>query len=239
MLIAAAADRWHVAPEQGRTASSIVYGPANQKALYAELAEDAARRPIPEKVRLKDPSEFRLIGKPTRRLDGRAKSNGSQKFGIDLDLPGMKVALLARPPVFFGRVRSFDDTDARKVAGVVDVFEIPLAKGKGGAVAVVADRFWTAKQARDRLNIDWDLSGVEHADTGELRSRFNELARTTGKIAVNRGDAKAMDIVGADNRIVAEYEFPYLAIGRCRSSRYETRARPRARAGSHSISSIL
>jgi isoquinoline 1-oxidoreductase beta subunit len=211
MLIAAAADRWHVAPEQCRTANSIVYGPANQKASYAELAEDAARRPIPAKVRLKDRSEFRLIGKPTRRLDGRAKSNGSQKFGIDLDFPGMKVALLARPPVFFGRVRSFDDADARKVPGVVDVFEIPLAKGKGSAVAIVADRFWAAKQARDRLSIDWDLSGVEHADTSELRSRFNELARTTGKIAVNRGDAKEMDTIGADHRIVAEYEFPYLA----------------------------
>jgi isoquinoline 1-oxidoreductase beta subunit len=211
MLIAAAAERWHVAPEQCRTANSTVYGPANRKASYAELAEDAARRPIPEKVRLKDPSEFRLIGKPTRRLDGRAKSNGSQKFTIDLDFPGMKVALLARPPVFFGRVRSFDDAEARKVPGIVDIFEIPLAKGKGSAVAVVADRFWAAKQARDRLVIDWDLSGVEHADTNELRSRFNELARTTGKIAMNRGDAKAMDAIGADNRIVAEYDFPYLA----------------------------
>jgi len=78
-------------------------------------------------------------------------------------------------------------------------------------VAVVADRFWAAKQARDRLNIDWDLSGVEHADTSELRSRFNELARTTGRIAVNRGDAKTMDTVGPDHRVVAEYEFPYLA----------------------------
>src|SRR5258708_4235089 len=211
MLLAAAAERWPFAPEQCRTANSIVYGPANQKAAYAELAEDAARRPIPGKVHLKDPSEFRLIGKPTRRVDGRAKSNGSQKFSIDLDFPGMKVALFARPPVFFGRVRSFDDVDARKVPGVVDVFEIPLAKGKGSAVAVVADRFWAAKQARDRLNIDWDLSGVEHADTSELRHRFNELARTTGKIAVNRGDAKAMDTIGTDNRIVAEYEFPYLA----------------------------
>jgi isoquinoline 1-oxidoreductase beta subunit len=211
MLIAAAADRWHVAPEQCRTAKSVVYGPANQKASYAELTEDAARRAIPEKAQLKDPSEFRLIGKPTRRLDGRAKSNGSQKFSIDLDFPGMKVALLARPPVFFGRVRSFDDADARKVPGVVDVFEIPLAKGKGSAVAIVADRFWAAKQARDRLRIDWDLSGVEHADTSELRGRFNELARTTGKIAVNRGDANAIDAIGADHRIVAEYELPYLA----------------------------
>ncbi|HXA18164.1 MAG TPA: molybdopterin cofactor-binding domain-containing protein [Thermoanaerobaculia bacterium] len=211
MLIAAAADRWHVTPEQCRTANSVAYGPAGQKASYAELAEDATRRPIPEKVRLKDPSEFRLIGKPMRRLDGRAKSNGSQQFGIDLDFPGMKIALLARPPVFFGRVRRFDDSEARKIAGVADVFEIPLAKGKGSAVAVVADRFWAAKQARDRLIIDWDLSGVEHADTIELRKRFNELARTTGRIAATRGDAKAMEGIATDNRIVAEYDFPYLA----------------------------
>ena len=211
MLVATAAQRWNVRPEQCRTANSVVYGPAGQKASYAELAEDAARMPIPEKVRLKDPSEFRLIGKPTRRLDGRAKSDGSQKFGIDADVPGMKIALLARPPVFFGRVRSFDDTGARAIAGVTDVFEIPLAKAKGSAVAVVADRFWAAKQARDRLKIDWDLSGVEHADTDELRSRFQQLARTTGRIAVNRGDASAVDRVAPENRIVAEYDFPYLA----------------------------
>lgn len=211
MLIAAAAELWHVTPEQCRTANSVVYGPADQRASYADLAEAAARFPIPEKVQLKDPTEFRLIGKPTPRLDGRAKSTGSQKFTIDLDFPGMKVALLARPPVFFGRVRSFEDADARKIPGVVDVFEIPLAKGKGSAIAVVADRFWAAKQARDRLRIEWDLSTVEHADTGELRSRYNELARTPGKVAVNRGDAKAVDAIGSDNRIVAEYEFPYLA----------------------------
>jgi isoquinoline 1-oxidoreductase beta subunit len=211
MLIAAAAERWQVTPDQCHTANSIVYGPANQKASYADLAEDAARLSIPEKVQLKDPSEFRLIGKPTRRLDGRAKSTGTQQFVIDLDFPGMKVALLARPPVFFGRVLRFDDADARTVPGVVDIFEIPLAKGKGSAVAVVADRFWAAKQARDRLKIEWDLSAVEQADTSELRSRFSELARTTGMIAVNRGDPKTFDIIGDDHRIVAEYEFPYLA----------------------------
>lgn len=211
MLVAAAADRWQVRPEQCRTVDSVVHGPAGQTASYAELAEDAAHRPIPTSVRLKEPSEFRLIGKPTRRLDSRAKSDGSQKFGIDMDLPGMKVALLSRPPVFFGRVRSFDDAKARKLAGGVDIFEIPLAKGKGSAVAVVADRFWTAKQARDRLEIDWDLSGVEHADTNELRDRFRELARTPGRTAVDRGHAHAVDDIAPDRRIDAEYDFPYLA----------------------------
>jgi isoquinoline 1-oxidoreductase beta subunit len=211
MLISAAADRWRVTPDQCRAANSVVYGPADQSATYADLADAAARQPIPEKVRLKDPSEFRLIGKPMRRLDSRAKSNGSQKFSLDLDLPGMKVALLARPPVFGGRVRSFDDKDARKIAGVANIFEIPLAKGTGTAVAVVADRFWTAKQARDRLEIEWDLSGIEHVDSYKLRARFKELAHTKGNVALARGDETAIDRIPADRRIVAEYDFPYLA----------------------------
>jgi len=209
MLVATAADRWHVSPDQCRTANSVVYGPGNQTARYAELADEAGRKPVPDKVRLKQPSEFRLIGKRVRRLDSRAKCDGSQKFGLDLDLPGMKVALIARPPVFGGRVRSFTDKEARSIAGVRDVFEIPLAKGT--ALAVVADRFWTAKQARDRLKIEWDLSGVEHADSQQLSTKYKELARTTGNVAVSNGDQKALDAMAPANRMVAEYEFPYLA----------------------------
>jgi isoquinoline 1-oxidoreductase subunit beta len=209
MLIAAAADRWHVTPDQCRTANSVVYGQGNQSARYAELVNEAARKQVPDKVRLKNPSEFRLIGKKVRRLDSRAKCDGSQKFGLDLDLPGMKVAVVAHPPVFSGRVRTIDDKEARSIKGVREVFEIPLVKGTG--VAVVADRFWTAKQARDRLKIDWDLSGIEHPDSSELWTRYKELVRTTGNVAVNRGDQTAMDRIPAANRIVAEYEFPYLA----------------------------
>src|SRR5262245_10877231 len=100
MLIAAAADGWRVSPASCRTEASVVYGPNKQAAKYAELADAAARKPAPEKVALKDPNEFRLIGKKVRRLDSRAKCDGLQKFGLDLDLPGMKVALVARPPVF-------------------------------------------------------------------------------------------------------------------------------------------
>jgi len=121
----------------------------------------------------------------------------------------MKIALVAHPPVFGGRLKSVDDRDARSLEGVRDVFEIPLAKGRG--VAVVADRFWTAKQARDRLQIDWDLSGVEQADTVQLLARYKQLATTDGKIALSRGDTTALDRVPRANRIVAEYEFPFLA----------------------------
>jgi len=209
MLIAAAADRWHVSPDQCRTENSVVYGPTGKSARYAELANHAARQPVPERVRLKNPSEFRLIGKKVPRLDSRPKCDGSQKFGLDLDLPGLKVAVVAHPPVFGGRVRMFDDKEARNLAGVKDVFEIPLVKGSG--VAVVADKFWTAKQARDRLKIDWDLSGVELADTSQLWIKFKQLARTPGGVAVARGDDNSLDRIPAARRIIAEYEFPYLA----------------------------
>ena len=209
MLVSAAADRWHVSPDQCRTENSVVYGPANKSARYSELAKDAARKPVPENVRLKNPSEFRLIGKRVRRLDSKDKCDGSQKFGLDLDLPGMRTAVVAHPPVFGGRVKSFNDKEARALDGVRDVFEIPLAKGTG--VAVVADRFWTAKQARDRLQIDWDLAGIEHPDSTQLWSKYKQLVRTTGNTAVSRGDVKVIDRTAARNRIVAEYEFPYLA----------------------------
>ena len=209
MLVAAAAEKWKVAPDQCRTEASVVHGPGGKSATYAELAEAAARQPVPAAVQLKDPSKFRLIGQKVRRLDSRPKCDGSLKFGLDLDLPGMKTAVVAHPPVFGGRVKSLDDKDARGVEGVREVFEIPLVKGSG--VAVVADKFWTAKQARDRLKIEWDLSAVEHADTAQLRAKYKELARTSGNVAVNRGDPKAMDAIAAANRLVVEYEFPYLA----------------------------
>ncbi len=171
MLIATAADRWHVTPEQCRTAHSVVSGPGNQSARYAELANDAARKPVPEKVVLKNPSEFQLIGKRVRRLDSQPKCDGSQKFGLDLDLPGMKIAVIAHPPVFGGRVKSVDDSEARKIGGVRDVFEIPLVKGSG--VAVVADG---ARSIEDRL--------------GSIRNRTREQFRLIYQVPRNGSHAR-------------------------------------------------
>jgi isoquinoline 1-oxidoreductase beta subunit len=209
MLVAAAAQQWGVSPAQCRTEASVVYGPGGQSARYAELAEAAAKQPLPATVSLKDPSQFRLVGRRVRRLDSRAKCDGSLKFGLDLDLPGMQMAVVARPPVFGARVKRFDDEGARRIAGVRDVFEIPLARGTG--VAVVADRFWAAKQARDGLKIDWDLSAVERPDSALLWTKYKTLASMPGKVAASRGDQKKIDTFVAPNRIVAEYEFPYLA----------------------------
>ncbi|MDT7603611.1 MAG: isoquinoline 1-oxidoreductase subunit beta [Acidobacteriota bacterium] len=209
MLVAVAAQRWHVAPETCRTQDSVVHGSNGQTIRYAELADEAARQPVPVTVRLKEPSEFRLVGKKVRRLDSRPKCDGSLKFGLDLDLPGMKVAVVARPPVFGAKVKGFDDKAARATEGVRDVFEIPVTRG-GTGVAVVADKFWTAKRARDLLKIEWDFSGVKRADSSQLREQYKQLARTTGLKSVALGDANALDAVADANRIVAEYEFPYL-----------------------------
>ena len=209
MLIATAATRWNVSPDTCRTSNSVVRGPNNQSARYADLVADLARQPVPQNVRLKAPSEFTLIGKRTRRMDSRPKCDGSQAFGLDFYAAGLKVAVVAHPPVFGGRVKAFDEGAARTTTERVDIFEIPLVNGTG--VAVVADRFWTAKQARDRLKIDWDVSNVEHPDTVDLRAKYNSLARTEGLIALNRGDLAAMDRVPVSNRLVAEFDFPYLA----------------------------
>ena len=210
MLLAAAAQQWKVPAAQCRTEASVVYGPGGRSAKYADLADTAARLPVPEQVPLKSASDFKRIGKGTRRLDSRPKCDGSLKFGLDLDLPGMKVALAAHPPIFGASPKSVDDKAARSVLGVMDVFEIPTIS-QGTAVAVVADKFWTAKQARDRLAIDWDFSRVEPADTAQLWAKYKDLAGTPGNVAVTRGDLGVLDGIPTANRIDAEYEFPYLA----------------------------
>jgi isoquinoline 1-oxidoreductase beta subunit len=209
MLIAAAAARWNVTPAQCLTESSVVNGPNGQSAKYGELAEAAAHLSVPETVHLKKKSDLRLTNKKIRRLDSRDKCNGSQKFGLDLDVPGMKVALVAHPPVFGAKVKSFDANAARAIPSVQDAFEIPLVRGTG--VAIVADRFWAAKQARDRLHAEWDTASVELPDTAELFEKYRELARTPGNVAVSRGDANAINAILTANRIAAEYEFPFLA----------------------------
>src|SRR4030095_14719645 len=209
MLVAAAAEQWKVLPTECRTEAGIVRGPGGQSAKYTQLSEAGALMPVPATVRLKNPSQFRLIGQKVARLDSRPKCDGSLKFGLDLDLPGMKIAVVAHPPVFGGRVKKINDAEARRLEGVRDVFEIPLAKGTG--VAVVADKYWPAKQSRSLLNIEWDLSGVEAADSTELWTRYKQLAQTPGNVAGARGDQNALEKVAAGNRIVAEYEFPFLA----------------------------
>jgi isoquinoline 1-oxidoreductase subunit beta len=207
MLVGAAAQKWGVGAAQCRTGNGVVFGPAGQKASYGELAEAAMKQPMPATVTLKDPKDFRFIGKPMRRLDARAKSSGRQQFGLDFKPENCKVAVVARPPVFGGKVGKFDASRASAIEGVAAVLEIPVDRG-GSGVAVVADGYWPAKQGRDALAIEWDTGAVAKADSARQLQQYVALSKTPGTVAKKADVSK---LAGAAKKISAVYEFPYLA----------------------------
>ena len=182
-------------------------GPGGRKLTYGELAEAAMALPVPEKVTLKNPKDFRIIGRPTTRLDARAKSSGRQDFGIDVHLPGQLTAVVARPPVFGARLASVDDSAARAVKGVKAVLRVPLDRGAEG-VAVVADGYWPAKQGRDALKVQWDTAAVEKVDSEQQLARYRELA---GRPGPRKFDADMAPLTTAPRQLEAEFVFPYLA----------------------------
>ena len=207
MLIAAAAKQWQVKPEDCKTSGGMVLGPAGQTASYGSLANAAMQLPVPEKVALKDSKDFKFIGKPTPRLDARAKSSGTQQFGIDFSLPDMKVAVVARPPVFGAKVASFDAAKAKAIPGVIDVLKVDTDRG-GQGVVVIASGYWPAKQGRDALQINWDTSLVEKVSSDQQFASYQTLAKLPGIVAK---DADVSKLAGAAKKITAEYQFPYLA----------------------------
>jgi isoquinoline 1-oxidoreductase subunit beta len=207
MLVAAAAQQWNVPADQCKTMKGMVLGPGGRKASYGELADSAMKQPVPQKVALKDPKDFRIIGKPTPRLDARSKSTGRQKFGIDHTLPDMKVAVVARPPVFGAKVAKFDASRAKAIKGVIAVLEVPTDRG-GSGVAVIADGYWPAKQGREALAVEWNTSEVEKVSSDKQMAQYRQLAATPGIVA---RDADVSKLSSAPKKIVAEFEFPYLA----------------------------
>ncbi|MFI8619024.1 molybdopterin cofactor-binding domain-containing protein [Acidovorax sp. NPDC077693] len=207
MLVGAAAAQWGVDASALRTSNGFVVGPGGKKLGYGALAEAAMKQPVPEKVVLKDPKQFRLIGKPTGRLDAKAKSSGQQNYGIDVRLPGMLTAVVARPPVFGARLKTLDDSAAKAVKGVKAVLRVPTDRG-GEGVAVVADGYWAAKQGRDALKAEWDNSGVKPTDSAQQLAQYRELAAKPGLVAMQ---ADTGPLASAPHKISAEYVFPYLA----------------------------
>ena len=207
MLMAAAARQWGVSADSLRTEKGFVVGPGGKKLGYGVLADAAMKLPVPEVVTLKSPKDFRIIGQPTRRLDGRDKSTGHQSYGIDTRLPGMLTAVVARPPVFGGRVAALDDAAARAVPGVKAVLRVPLDRG-GEGVAVLADGYWAAKQGRDALTVKWDTRAVEKVDSPKQLASYRQLAQTTGALKYK---ADMRPLAAAPNKISAEFVFPYLA----------------------------
>jgi len=207
MLLAAAAARWNVDVASLSTQAGTVFGPGGRKASYGELAEAAMAMPVPEKVTLKDPKDFRIIGQATTRIDAKAKSSGQQDFGIDMHLPGQLTAVVARPPVFGARIASLDDSAARATKGVKAVFRVPLDRGAEG-VAVVADGYWQAKLARDALKLEWDLASVDKVDSEKQLTQYRELATQPGP---RQFDADMTPLASAPHQLQAEFVFPYLA----------------------------
>jgi isoquinoline 1-oxidoreductase beta subunit len=203
LLVQAAAQRFGVKPADCRTENGVVIA-GKQRARYGELAGAAAKLPPLKEVSLKDPKEWKLIGKPMKRLDTPEKITGRAQFGIDVRFPGMLTAVVARPPVFGGTVKSFDAGAAKAVPGVRKVVQVPTG------VAVVADHFWAAKLGRDALKIDWDLGPNASLDSAALREQFRQLAGTAGATAAEAGSVTE-GLRKAAKTIAAEYAFPYLA----------------------------
>jgi isoquinoline 1-oxidoreductase beta subunit len=207
MLIAAAAEQWKVPAAQIKTSKGTLIGPAGQKATYGSLADAAMKQQVPATVQLKDPKDFTLIGKPTRRLDARAKSTGKQTFGMDFKAPESKVAVVARPPVFGAKVAKFDASKAKAIKGVIDVLEVKTDRG-GSGVVVIADGYWPAKSGREVLAIEWDTSGVDKVSSAKQVEEYKALAQKAGTPVRTADTSK---IAGAAKKISAVYEFPYLA----------------------------
>ena len=160
--------------------------------------------PVPQQVVLKDPADFRILGKPTHRLDTPVKVNGKALFGSDVRLPGMLTALVARPPVYGGRVKALRDAKARAVPGVLQVVQIP------SGVAVVAKGFWAAKLGREALEIDWEEGPRAGLSTREMREKYLHLAETPGLLARQEGNPEGA-LARAGTKLTVDYELPYLA----------------------------
>ena len=204
MLLAAAAQAWGVDRASLRAENGRVLGPGGRALTYGQLVDRARTQPVPTDPPLKDPSQFKIIGKPTRRLDSREKVTGTATFGLDVSVPGMLIAVVARPPVFGATVKSVDEAGAKAVRGVKQVVAVP------SGVAVVADSFWSAKKGRDALVVEWNEGPGATIDTDALEAEYDRLARTPGAPALRRGDADAA-LVGAARRVSAQYDMPYLA----------------------------
>jgi isoquinoline 1-oxidoreductase beta subunit len=199
VLIQAAAEAWKVDPEACFAEhGQVVHKATGRRVSYGKLVARASQLPLPQNVTLKLPSDFKIIGKPVKRLDAKAKTDGTAKFGIDAIVPGMKFASVVNCPAIGGKVKSVDDTAARAMRGVRDV--VVLAD----AVAVIADNTWYAKQGAAALKIQWDDGPNAKLSTDELKALMVETLKKPGVVARNDGDAQK--VIAADpKRIESVY----------------------------------
>ncbi|MGH6749369.1 MAG: molybdopterin cofactor-binding domain-containing protein, partial [Methyloceanibacter sp.] len=186
MLTEAAAAQWNVDPASCKVEKGEVVSPTGERLNYDALVDAAAKLPVPDKVALKDPKDFTLIGTPAKRLDTPEKVNGKARFGIDAMIPGMKFATVAACPVFGGKLRSVDDSKTMAIKGVRQVVKID------NAVAVVGDNMWAAKQGLAALDIEWDDGPNANVTTASIVEQMARASENEGVVARSDGDfAKA------------------------------------------------
>jgi isoquinoline 1-oxidoreductase beta subunit len=205
MLITAAAQKLRVDEASLTTEPGVVvHAETKRKVSYGDLADAAAKLPVPTNVALKDPSKFRIIGTPAKRLDVAGKVNGAAVYGIDVKIPGMKVATVSASPVFGGTVASFDEAAALKVAGVHQVAKLD------NAVAVIADHYWAARQGLEAANVKFDDGPNANLSTADVVAALAKASEKTGAVAKNVGDAPG-SFAKAKTQVEATYEAPFLA----------------------------
>ena len=205
MLLQAAAKKWGVDKSACRAENGMIFHDATKRKLsYGSVALAASKLPVPQDVPLKDPKEYSIVGKPTKRLDTPDKVNGRAEFGLDVRRPGMLYAVVQRCPVFGGKVASFDATKAKAVPGVKNVIQI------SNGIAVVADNTWTAMQGRRALDVKWDEGPNANLTSEGISKLFAERTMQPGVEARKEGDAAAA-LSGATQKLEAIYEVPYLA----------------------------
>ena len=204
MLVAAAAAQWKVPAAECRTEAGQVIHQSGRKLAYGALVPAAMKLAVPAEPTLKDPKEFRILGKRTRRLDTPAKLDGSARYGIDAQLPGLLVAVMARAPQPGAKPAKVDDAKAKAVKGVQQIITIPHG------VAVLAEGYWAAKKGRDALAIEWDLGTAKDLSTAKVSDMLATGASQADAIALDAGNVKDAAANSAST-LDATYEAPYLA----------------------------
>jgi isoquinoline 1-oxidoreductase subunit beta len=208
MLVASAAQRWKVPANEISIAAGVVQHKSGKSARFGELVADAAKLPVPTDAKPKDPSAYTRIGKNASRVDSRAKSTGTATFTQDVRLPGMLTAVVAHPPRYGAKLRSFDDSKAKAIKGVKAV--VPFQTSVRSGVAVLATDFWSAKKGRDALTIEWDEATAFRGSSADLFTEFKALAQKPGASAKREGDVDKA-FASAARALEATYEVPYLA----------------------------
>ncbi|MBT2326651.1 xanthine dehydrogenase family protein molybdopterin-binding subunit [Variovorax paradoxus] len=207
LLVQAAAERWKVPAKEITVERGVLrHAASGKQGRFGDFAVAASRLPAPAEVKLKDPSEFRLIGREgaVRKLDVPAKTNGTAQFTIDIHEPKMLTVVVAHAPLFGAKVASFDAIEALAVKGVVEVKQVPTG------VAVYAESTWPAIKGREKLRITWDESGAEKRGSEQILAEYRAAARSPGAVADAHGNLDT-GFASADKVIEAEYAFPYLA----------------------------